>query len=255
MDPISSPQNTKVKLVGQLQRRSRTRYKEERIVLEGARLIQDAWENGADLDFLLYTPDNRPELVEQLQAAGTQVLPVTEAIMQSISDTRTPQGVLAVVAMPSPLLPDNPSRLLILDGLKDPGNVGTLLRTAAGAGCDGVILAPGTVDAYNPKVLRAGMGAHFRLPVVERSWDEIGEMGLEQVYLAVGEATDAYDAVNWRERWALVIGSEAHGAGEAARVLATSSIMIPMAHETESLNAATAAAVILFEAARQRRLG
>jgi TrmH family RNA methyltransferase len=145
--------------------------------------------------------------------------------------------------------------VLILDGLRDPGNLGTILRTAAAAGIDAVLLAPGSVDPYNDKALRAGMGAHFRIPVVSQKWDEIAATcaGLS-VYLADMHGDVAYDAADWSNGWALIIGGEAHGASEAAAALATAGagrVYIPMAAATESLNAASAAAVILFEAARQ----
>jgi TrmH family RNA methyltransferase len=144
--------------------------------------------------------------------------------------------------------------VLILDALGDPGNLGTILRTAAAAGVEVVLLAPGCVDPYNDKALRAGMGAHFRVPVIPQSWDKIAATcdGLA-VYLAAMDGDLAYDAADWSSAWALIVGSEAHGASEQAAELAHQRVYIPMAAETESLNAASAAAVILFEAARQGR--
>jgi TrmH family RNA methyltransferase len=129
-----------------------------------------------------------------------------------------------------------------------------MLRTAVAAGVDGVLLAPGCVDATNPKVLRGSMGAHLRLPVAEMSWSEIGEVtaGMEVWVTAVSQAKE-YTTVNWRQPAALIIGSEAHGIGPEAAPLASGQITIPMHAAVESLNAAVAAAVILFEAARQRR--
>ena len=252
MDPITSTTNTRVKLVVALQGRARSRRKEGKIALEGVRLVADAMANGATPLFVLYTPGAADDLVAEL-ASVTETAPVDAAVMRHITETETPQGVVAVFPMPQPTFPETPSRVLVLDGLQDPGNVGTMMRTAAGAGRDAVVLAPGCVDLYNPKVLRAGMGAHFRVPVVELDWGTIRALGLPNVYIAAGEADRPYDAVDWRGRWALVIGSEAHGAGDEARELATMPITIPMARATESLNAATAAAVILFEAARVGR--
>ncbi len=252
MDPITSTTNSRVKLVAALQGRARSRRKEGKIVLEGVRLIADATANGATPLFVFYTPGAADDLVAEL-AAVTDTAPVDAVVMRHITETETPQGVVAVFPMPEPSLPETPSRVLILDALQDPGNVGTMIRTAAGAGCDAVVLAPGCVDAYNPKVLRAGMGAHFRVPVAELDWDAIRALDVPHVYLAAGNADAPYDAVDWRGRWALVIGSEAHGAGDDARQLATTPITIPMARRTESLNAANAAAVMLFEAARQQR--
>jgi TrmH family RNA methyltransferase len=254
MEPITSTSNTRVKLVTALQSRARTRRKEGLIVLDGVRLIADAYHNGFVPEFVLYTPGAADDLVAEMATDSVDTAPVDDAVMAHMSETQTPQGVVAVFQTPERALPESLGRVLILDAITDPGNAGTLVRTAAGAGCDAVIFAPGSVDAYNPKVLRAGMGAHFRVVVAELDWTAIRALGLPRVILADGDAETAYDAVDWRARWALVIGNEAHGATDDARELATDAVVIPMAQATESLNAAMAAAVILFEAARQRRV-
>jgi len=174
--------------------------------------------------------------------------------MREISDTDQPQGVLGVFPLPQPTLPAVTTHLLILDAIRDPGNLGTILRAAGGAGVDGVLLGPTCVDPYNPKALRAGMGAHFRLPVIEADWQTITTACLgKAVYLADGAGERDYVTVDWRVPTALIIGGEADGAGPEARALATERITIPMSAATESLNAALAAAVILFEMQRQRR--
>ncbi len=245
---ITSTQNERVKLVYALQTQAKRRRREGRIALEGVRLVQDAIDAGHRPEFVFYTPENA-DLVREMAEA----LPVSEDVMRHMSDTQQPQGVIGVFAMPRPLPPQPPERLLILDALRDPGNLGTMLRTAAAAGVRAVILAPGSVDPYNPKVLRAGMGAHFRVPLLEMDWTQITTYcaGL-RVYLADATGDMPYTAADWSPGWALVIGSEAHGAGEAAQTLASAHVYIPMAAETESLNAAAAAAVLLFEAQRQR---
>jgi TrmH family RNA methyltransferase len=177
---------------------------------------------------------------------------VSEAVLAACADTRTPQGVLAVV--PFMQLQPRPGLILILDGLRDPGNLGTILRSAEAAGVGQVILAPGTVDPHNPKVVRGGMGAHLRLPVVSLPWPAIAEsVAGRAIWLADAAADVAYDAVDWTRPSALLVGGEATGAGEQACALATGRVSIPMAEGTESLNAAMAATVILFEAARQQR--
>ena len=175
--------------------------------------------------------------------------------MQAMSDTSSPAGVLAVVKMRPRPLPAKPSLLLILDGINTPGNLGTILRTAGAAGVDGVLLGPDCVDLYNPKVVRGGMGAHLRLPIHSHSWIEIREVVEElPVWVAAVEAEMGYTAVNWQQPSALIIGSEAAGASSEALHLATGQITIPMQAVTESLNAAMAAGIILFEAVRQRSL-
>ncbi len=179
---------------------------------------------------------------------------VTEALMAEISDLEQPAGVLAIVEQLSLPMPANPTLLVVLDNLRMPGNVGSIARTAAAAGADALLLAPGCVDFYNPKVVRGGMGAHLRLPARQATWSEIERLcaGMA-VWLAAADGERQYTAVDWSKPGVLVIGSEATGAGEEAQSLASGRIAIPMAAETESLNAAMAAAVILFEAARQRR--
>ena len=249
---ITSLQNDRVKLAFGLLSGSKSRRKAGKIALEGVRLIRDAVEAGYVPDFLLYDPaavDLTP-----LNLPPNLLLEASPEIIRHVSATEQPQGVVGVFPMPAPSVPRTVQRVLILDAISDPGNMGTILRTAAAAGVDVVLLAPGCVDPYNDKTLRAGMGAHFRVPVVAQSWDKIAITcdGLN-ISLAAMDGDLAYDAADWTQDWALIIGSEAHGVSESAYQLAHQHVMIPMAAETESLNAASAAAVILFEAARQRR--
>ena len=168
------------------------------------------------------------------------------------SDTQSPQGVLLVV--PFVQIPPRPGVVLILDQLRDPGNLGTILRSAKAAGVGQVILTPGTVDAYSPKVVRGAMGAHFHLPVSSLDWPAIaGQLAGREAWLADAASGAAYDEVDWVRPSALIVGGEASGAGQEANSQATGRVTIPMAGQVESLNAAMAATVILFEAARQRR--
>ena len=245
MPMITSPQNPRVKLVQALQSRARTRRKEGKVVLEGVRLVQDALAQGYLPEFVFYTPDFDGNHLPNAEM-------VSDAVMKAMSDTQQPQGVIAVFPMPQAVLPVSPARILILDAIRDPGNLGTILRTAGAAGVQAVILSPDCVDAYNPKVLRAGMGAHFRLPVIAQAWEDIAEyIALLTLYLADSSGDQRYDQVDWSQPWALLIGSEAHGAGEQATQLVQQRVFIPTAAQTESINAAMAASVILFEAQRQ----
>jgi TrmH family RNA methyltransferase len=250
---ITSLQNEKVKLARALQSHAKARRAERKMVLEGVRLVRDVLERGQRPDFVFYTAElEGNDLITHLERQSVSLLPVSAEVMRHVSDTQQPQGILAVFALPLPALPQPPRRVLILDAVREPGNMGTMLRTAAAAGAQIVLLAPGCVDPYNPKALRGGMGAHFRLPVVEAQWDQITHYcdGLA-VYLADSQGDTAYTEVNWSQAWALIIGGEAHGAGSHAAQLAHKHVYIPMAAETESLNAAIAAAVILFEANRR----
>jgi RNA methyltransferase, TrmH family len=249
---ITSPQNEKVKLVRALQDRAKTRRKEGKIVLEGARLVRDACQQGHQPDFVFYTSGNID--VTFLANYAIEPIPVSEEVMRAISDTQQPQGVIGVFPMPNPDFPPEASRILILDSIRDPGNLGTILRTAAAAGVEAVLLSPTCVDPYNPKALRGGMGAHFRIPLSEANWERIATSCYNKmVYVADSEGDLSYDAADWSAAWAIIIGGEAHGAGGEALSLAHHRVYIPMAAATESLNVAIAAGVILFEAARQQR--
>lgn len=248
---ITSIQNEKVKLAKALQTTSKSRRKEGKFALEGVRLVRDAVQAGHQPDFIFTSPDVDADLLGWLRVRGIQPLEVSDDVMHHMSDTQQPQGVLGVFPMPHPTLPEHPNRLLILDSIRDPGNLGTILRTAGAAGVDAVLLSPTCADPYNPKVLRGGMGAHFRVPVMAMSWEQIAETSYNMhIYIADSSGSQPYDQADWSGRWALIIGSEAHGAGDHARQLAQAHITIPMAADTESLNAAVAAGVILFEARR-----
>ncbi len=255
---ITSTSNSKVKLARALHRR-RYRYEERRFLVEGIRLLEEVVQSGTTPTFVFFTPDIRQDnrgrrLLDDLHTLTDDVYEVTDEVLESVTDTVTPQGITAVIPFPNVPPAGDPTLILVVDGLQDPGNLGTLLRAAEAAGTGQVILAPGTVDPYNPKVVRAGAGAHFRLPVtVTGDWGTIATLVSERpVWLADAAATRPYYDVEWMRPSALIIGSEAHGAGPEAHRLATGRITIPMAGDAESLNAAVAASVILFEARRQR---
>lgn len=250
---ITSLQNERVKLTRQLQEKARLRRSERKIVLEGTRLVGDALAMKQKPMFAFYEPNTVDYgLLARLQDANTTLFEVSHEVLQHISDTEKPQGMVAVFHLPQPALPQVPQRVLILDAVREPGNMGTILRTAGAAGVQVVILAPDCVDPYNPKVLRSGMGAHFRVPIIEASWKDIRQYCTDlKRYLAAGDGKLSYADVNWKEAWALVIGNEAHGVGDEAASFQAERVSIPMAN-AESLNAAVATGVILFEAQRQR---
>jgi len=226
-------------------------------VVEGARLAEEAIGAQSPARLALHTdhPDRRGRAaLTQLARLGAQVEVVSSAVMAAASDTQTPRGLLAVLPFPSFSLSLPLSFALVLDRISDPGNLGTMLRTADAAGVEAVFLAPGTVDAYNPKVVRAAAGAHFHLPILEASWDELARyLAGPGVWLAEAREGQPYDQVDWRQPCALIIGSEAEGASDAARQFTPRRVHIPMPGKAESLNAAVAAGVLLFEAARQKK--
>ncbi len=254
---ITSSANPKIKLIRELQTQRKAREAEGLFVVEGVRLVEEAARAQAHAQLVLHTEDldaRGQQTVRALAALGAQVETVSEAVMKTISETKTPQGVLAIMAPSSLRLPSPLSFVLILDNLRDPGNLGTLLRTAQAAGVEAVFLTPDTVDAYNPKVVRSAMGAHFHLPITTYAWDELlNQLTGLTLYLAEARAGEAYTAVDWRTPCGLVIGSEAAGPSAAARAFTSRRVHIPMPESAESLNAAVAAGVILFEMARQRR--
>jgi TrmH family RNA methyltransferase len=254
---ITSPANDKVKYVRRLQSERRFRGQERAFVAEGTRWLAELLRHQIAPHIFFFTAEwqaSHAEILQQLtQFTHQPGLLVSEAVMAAMSDTTTPPGILAIVPTPQLPLPARPSLLLILDGINNPGNLGTMLRTAGAAGVDGVLLGPGSVDATNPKVVRGSMGSLLRLPVQPLNWAQLRELTEEMaVWLAAVGGEVAYTAVNWQQPSALIIGSEASGAGNEAHQLATGRVAIPMHSATESLNAAIAAGVILFEARRQR---
>lgn len=253
---ISSAQNQKIKLARALTGRPKERREAGAFLAEGARLVDDALSAGWPFRFVLHTEgvnERTQETLRALEKAGVDVESVSPELFQAISDTETPQGVLAVLMLQPLPVPQNPSFFLIPDQVRDPGNLGTLLRTAAAAGVDAVFLPPETADAFAPKVVRAGMGAHFRLPILALSWEEIrAQIGHHPVYLAEMETARSCWETDFRTPLTLVIGGEAEGATETARKLATANVKIPMPDGVESLNAAVAGAILMFEVVRQR---
>ena len=257
---ITSLDNARIKEARKLQRR-RQRHKSNALLLEGVRLVRDAFHSGAQVREVYYVPElvadhaEAQQLLAELKAAAIDVLDCTTAVLASLTETVTPQGIVAVVALPTLPLPAKVDFVLILDQVRDPGNAGTLLRAAEAAGVTVAIFGPETVDPFNDKVLRAGMGAHFRLPLrICPEWPAIQAILPPEVtcYLAQADAPLAYDAIDWCAPIALVVGGEADGASPTAYHIAQP-IAIPMHGQVESLNAAMAGTVILFEAARQRR--
>jgi TrmH family RNA methyltransferase len=255
---ISSPHNPKLKFIRALQGRAKERRETGAFLAEGIRLVEEAANANWPTRFVLFdeTLNDRGMLqVEGLKSRGVDVEEISTSLMKSLSETESPQGILAVLELTNLPLPNLPTFILIPDQIRDPGNLGTLLRTAAAAGVQAVLLPPETTDAFAPKVVRAGMGAHFRLPIHSRTWDEIAQVvnlaGL-QVLLAEMDGESCW-VTDLRQPLALVIGGEADGASPQARGLANGKISIPMPGQAESLNAGVAGSVLMFEVVRQRQ--
>ncbi|MGD8814523.1 MAG: RNA methyltransferase [Anaerolineales bacterium] len=253
---ITSSRNARIKWVRTLQTRRRARQREQAFVIEGVRLAREALTAKASLKMLLHTQQMRqkePHLIEAMTKLAAEVHPVSDHVMQSCSDLESPPGLLAVLPHMALPLPPRLTLALIVDRMNNPGNLGTLLRSADASGVQAVFLTDDTVDAYNPKVVRGAMGAHFRTPIVSTPVANLSEYlrGLE-TWLAEAKAGERYDQVDWSHPLALLIGGEARGPSKQVRALASGSVHIPMRAGRESLNAAVAASVILFEINRQR---
>ena len=255
---ITSAQNPKIQWLRRLQRDRRQRAEDRVFVVEGVRLAEEALKSGWQAQLVIFSEDLNERgrsVVEGFRAQGAQVEPVKESVLRSASDTQTPQGLAAVIAWRVLPLPSQPDFLFIPARVRDPGNLGAMLRTAAAAGVQAALIPPETSDAFAPKTLRAGMGAHFRLPILNLDYPGVASY-LEgfQVCLAAAGQGVRYTQVDFRRPSALVIGGEADGASPQISQLATCRVNIPMPGGGESLNAAVAAGILLFEAARQRIL-
>ncbi|HUZ76508.1 MAG TPA: RNA methyltransferase [Chloroflexota bacterium] len=228
-------------------------------LLEGVRLVESAQAAGLALDPILYAPERLAataagralrKRLEHLAEAEE----VADGVFRALSDTVTSQGVVAAAPIPPPLplLAEGP--VLVLDAIADPGNAGTIIRSAHAAGAAGVVALRGTADLWAPRTLRAAMGSHFQVPLqVNLDWEQLAAaLHPRPLLIAAARGGPFYWDVDLRGPIAIVIGSEARGASSAAQAAASSSICIPMAAGAESLNAAAAAAILLFEAVRQR---
>lgn len=257
---ITSTKNSKVQALRSLRQR-RDRLTRGWYLAEGIRLVEELMKAGVLPALVLFSPSalartpRGAALLRKLTTLETGAWPATDAAIAAASDTQTPQGVVA--ALPLPSTDDAPLQstlILVLDGVQDPGNLGTILRAAWATGVTEILTTPGTADPFGPKAVRAGMGAHFHLRLQpDQSWDQIAALGTDRtMLLATAHGDTRYDTVDWRRPSLLILGSEAHGPAPAAAQLATTRVYIPMANGVESLNVAVAAAVLLFEFQRRQ---
>jgi RNA methyltransferase, TrmH family len=257
---IPASDSTAVKLLTlarDLQRR-KARERQHRFVAEGLRTVEMLLASSLDVTGLLVTAALREDtrgqaLLVTAQAKGVTVLEVSEADLASAADTETPQGVLAVAAIPDRRLvpPTGSARYLILDALQDPGNVGTVIRTAAAMGVTATVALPGTVDIWNAKVVRGSMGALFHHPVAMMSWEDFGQFaGTANIALwaadLAGDALPTVNAAACPERLGIVVSNEGAGLSPHVAAAVTRTVSIPMAPEVESLNVAVATGILLY---------
>lgn len=260
---LESLHNPTIKGLVRLRER-RTREREGRYLVEGMRELSRAVEAGVSLQQLFICPEFFPvgaeALIEKLERRGVEVISLSKAAFEKASYREGPDGLLAVAAMQARALdalsPQEDALVLILDGLEKPGNVGALLRTADAVGVDAVILVGGGIDLYNPNLIRSSMGSLFAVPVYRvgegelHDWLEQHEL---QLVAATPEAERCYWDADYRSATAILLGAEHAGLARVWRDEATVRVSIPMAGLADSLNVATAGALLLYEVRRQRR--
>lgn len=257
---ITSVSNSKVKNIELLQQKSKSRKEQGVFVIEGTRLFFDTPRHlFKEVYYLSEWLDKNPYGLEGLPA-DCIIEEVSDNVMYKLADTKSPQGVVAVVLMPSYEINDilNSSLIMVLETIQDPGNMGTIFRTAEGAGVTGIIMNSTCVDLFSPKVVRSTMGSIYRMPyaVVSDLSAVVGNManiGIE-TYAAHLKGSKVYTDFDYNKPTAFFIGNEGNGLSEELTQLASNKLIIPMAGKLESLNAAMASGILMYEAARQRRM-
>jgi TrmH family RNA methyltransferase len=255
---IQSRDNPFFKELVKLASSARQRNKARQALLDGAHLLAAYLDSGQLPQHILLTAAalRDAEITALIERAGD--VPVTQLddkLFAELSELKTPTGIIALIALPHSDSAVAQSRFaLLLEDIQDPGNLGSMLRSAAAAGCDAVFLSSGCADAWSPKVLRAAMGGHFVLQVHERQdLPEVAQAFSGALLAASLQATHSLYGCDLRGNVAFLIGNEGAGLSDDLLSLATYKITIPMPGKMESLNAAAATAICLFEAVRQRK--
>lgn len=283
---ITSTSSSQVKHIVNLQKKSKLRKEEKQFVVEGIKMVSEAPKDRLVKVYISETfkADNEEFLKKMnYEALGKDILEVvSDNVFVRMSDTQTPQGIMAVVKMSDVCIEDMFEKdnytdskddgadkiedntvdakkqplLLILENLQDPGNLGTIVRMAEGAGVTGIIMSSNTVDIYNPKTIRSTMGSLYRVPVIYvddicKAVDECKEKGVK-VYAAHLKGTDNYNQKDYAQPTAFMIGNEGNGLSDRLTQKADELVRIPMQGKVESLNAAIACTILTYEAVRQR---
>jgi len=257
---ITSTANQQVKHLIQLQNKGKLRDEEGLFVIEGKKVFDELLKYRPEFLVMTYLSESFCKQIMETEPAYLDELPyeiLADNVFKEAAETVTPQGILAIVKQPKYRLEtllaagtDRPLRILFLENLRDPGNLGTILRTAEGAGMSGVILSKGSVDIFNPKVIRSTMGSIFRVPFLYVE-DTLATMKCLQdnsvrLYAAYLSGSEEYDQVAYADRSAILIGNEANGLSPEVAETADTRVRIPMSGELESLNAAVAAAILMY---------
>ena len=256
---ITSVNNGQVKNIIQLNQKTKARREQGLFVAEGRKMFGEAPADWIEKVYVSETLTSDPALMEQVEKLPYDI--VADSVFRQMSDTQTPQGILTVLRRPSYTLEDilggkNPL-LMVLEDLQDPGNAGTILRTGEGAGVSGVLLTRTCVDITNPKVIRSTLGSVYRMPFlyVESVVSLTQELKKHNIrtFAAHLKGRNSYDQESYTGGTAFLIGNEGKGLTEEAANSADCLIRIPMCGKVESLNAAMASGILMYEAARQRR--
>lgn len=258
---ISSTANKQVRFVNALVKKAKTRKEEDLFVAEGLRMCAEIPKDRIRTLFVSESFLKNPEC-RKLTEKVREVETVTDEVFQALSDTKTPQGVLALVRQYHYTFDEvvdtaSPVLLMVLETLQDPGNLGTIIRAGEGAGVTGILMDSGTADLCSPKVIRSTMGSVLRMPFaytenLPEALARVKKKGI-RLYAAHLYGAHNYDEEDYTGNTGFLIGNEANGLSDAAAAAADVRVKIPMKGRVESLNAAVAASVLMFEAARQRR--
>ena len=259
MEIIRSNENSIIKEIKKLKEKKH-RIEKKQFIVEGFRFVMEALQSSFEVPmiFVSDSAEGRWESfnVEAMLQKGTKVYWVTEGVLKTICSTDTPQGIAAVVNNKTKTLEDKHGAYVLVDRLQDPGNLGTIIRTAHAAGALGVIATKGTVDAYNEKTLRSTMGSIFNIPVIEDKdlaiVKGLKEKGFKLVVSSLNTDKNFYEA-DLKGKVIICVGSEATGASEEIYALSDIKVKIPMPGGAESLNAAIAGAIMIYETVRQRQ--
>jgi TrmH family RNA methyltransferase len=258
---ITSTGNQQVKNLIQLQKKAKTRKEQDVFVVEGVKMYEEVPKERLVQTYMSESFYHRYFGQTGSRAEDGEIMILSDSVFAAVSDTRTPQGVLCVVRQFHYELSDMGSTpfLIVLENLQDPGNLGTIVRTAEGAGVTGILLTSESVDIYNPKVIRSTMGSVYRMPFlyIDDLSDTMKQLQGQGVrfYAAHLRGAVSYEQPDYTGSSAFLIGNESRGLTDEATAAADACVKIPMCGRVESLNAGVAAAVLMYEAARQRRAG
>jgi TrmH family RNA methyltransferase len=256
---ITSINNPKIKLWSQLLTK-RGREVQGMFILEGVHLVREALQANLKLEVILFSLEKGyPTELPEPDDSSIEIIGVSDAVLAKCSDTQTPQGVLAVALKPEwskeQLLVQEHGLVVVIDGVQDPGNLGTIIRSADAVGATGVVLGRGTVDLYNPKTIRSTMGSLFHLPILEFDLHELLPLARQNNIQIVSTSLQAekscYELDMTQTIW-FILGNEGSGVSASIQPFISQQIIIPMRGKAESLNVAMAATVLMFEARRQR---